>query len=232
MVSERLVGAVRDEDTVARLGGDEFIVALWHVGSAEDAAMIAAKVIEVVSQPYEIEGHTISITTSVGVGLYPTHGWDAVTLMESADLPLYEAKRAGKNAFRISKRTELPEVAVLLHQGVGLGRGEGTMLDLVGRCLGRTPAPAGGDSTEIKRGPQTMKKNPGQPCAGEAGAFQPPFRGYCTLRLALRIARSDSLVVYVRSVQRGVCFWVRSGETDSKGSPHKCSIPLVRQCIG
>lgn len=120
MVSERLVGAVRDEDTVARLGGDEFIVALWHVGSAEDAAMIAAKVIEVVSHPYEIEGHTVKITTSVGVGLYPTHGWDAVTLMESADLALYEAKRAGKNAFRVSKRTELPAVAHGQHDWRGV----------------------------------------------------------------------------------------------------------------
>jgi two-component system cell cycle response regulator len=115
MVAERLVGGVREEDTVARLGGDEFIVALWHVGSAEDAAMIAAKVIEVVSQPYDIEGHTVSITTSVGVGLYPTHGSDAVTLMESADLALYEAKRAGKNAFRISTRTDLPAVALGQH---------------------------------------------------------------------------------------------------------------------
>jgi len=113
MVAERLVGGVREEDTVARLGGDEFIVALWHVGSAEDAAMIAAKVIEVVSQPYDIDGHTVSITTSVGVGLYPTHGSDAVTLMESADLALYEAKRAGKNAFRISTRTDLPAAVAL-----------------------------------------------------------------------------------------------------------------------
>ena len=115
MVAERLVASVRDEDTVARLGGDEFIVALWHVGSAEDASMVAAKVIEVVSQPYDIEGHSVSITTSVGVGLYPAHGWDSATLMESADLALYEAKRAGKNAFRISKRTDLPAVAHAQH---------------------------------------------------------------------------------------------------------------------
>jgi len=112
--------AVRDEDTVARLGGDEFIVALWYVSSAEDASMVAAKVIEVVSQPYEIEDHTVSITTSVGVGLYPTHGWDAVTLMESADLALYEAKRAGRNAFRISKRTVLPAVAHDQHDRRGV----------------------------------------------------------------------------------------------------------------
>ena len=120
MVADRLVAAVREEDTVARLGGDEFMVALWHVSSAEDAAMIAAKVIEVVSQPYGIEGHTLSITTSVGVGIYPAHGGDSATLMESADLALYEAKRAGKNAFRISKRTGLPAVAHSQHDRRGV----------------------------------------------------------------------------------------------------------------
>ena len=108
MVAERLVAAVRDEDTVARLGGDEFMIALWHVGSADDAAAVAAQVIEVVSRPYDIDGHPVSITTSVGVSLFPAHGQDSATLMESADLALYEAKRAGKNAYRISTRTDVP----------------------------------------------------------------------------------------------------------------------------
>ena len=71
MVAARLVATVREEDTVARLGGDEFIIALWHVSSADDAAMVAAKVIEAVSQPYDIEGQTVSITASAGVGIYP-----------------------------------------------------------------------------------------------------------------------------------------------------------------
>ena len=107
MVAERLAATVREEDTVARLGGDEFILALWHVSGTDDAAKVASKVIEAVSQPYGIEGHTVSITTSAGVGIYPVHGKDADTLMKSADLALYEAKRAGKNAYRISERTEL-----------------------------------------------------------------------------------------------------------------------------
>src|SRR5450756_3223606 len=106
MVAGRLVATVREEDTVARLGGDEFIIALWHVSGIDDAAKVALKVIEAVSQPYAIEGHTVSITTSAGVGIYPVHGEDADTLMKSADLALYEAKRAGKNAYRISERTE------------------------------------------------------------------------------------------------------------------------------
>ena len=102
MVAGRLVATVREEDTVARLGGDEFIIALWHVSGTDYAATVASKVIEALSQPYGIEGHTVSITTSAGVGIYPVHGEDADTLMKSADLALYEAKRAGKNAYRIS----------------------------------------------------------------------------------------------------------------------------------
>jgi two-component system, cell cycle response regulator len=106
MVAGRLVATVREEDTVARLGGDEFIIALWHVSGTDDAATVASKVIEAVSQPYGIEGHTLSITISAGVGVYPVHGEDADTLMKSADQALYEAKRAGKNAYRISERTD------------------------------------------------------------------------------------------------------------------------------
>ncbi len=104
MVAGRLVATVREEDTVARLGGDEFIMALWNVTGTDDAAKVALKVVEAVSQPYGIEGHTVRITTSAGIAIYPVHGEDADTLMKSADLALYEAKRAGKNACRISER--------------------------------------------------------------------------------------------------------------------------------
>jgi diguanylate cyclase (GGDEF)-like protein len=106
MVAGRLVATVREEDTVARLGGDEFIMALWNVTGTDDAAKVALKVVEAVSQPYGIEGHTVRITTSAGIAIYPVHGEDADTLMKNADLALYEAKRAGKNACRISERPD------------------------------------------------------------------------------------------------------------------------------
>jgi two-component system cell cycle response regulator len=106
MVAGRLVATVREGDTVARLGGDEFIIALWHISGTDYAATVALKVIKAVSLPYDIEGHTVSITTSAGVGIYPVHGEDADTLMKNADLALYEAKHAGKNAYRISERTD------------------------------------------------------------------------------------------------------------------------------
>ena len=58
--------------------------------------------IEALSQPYRVGGQTVSITTSAGIGIYPGHGEDAETLMKSADVALYEAKRAGKNGYRVA----------------------------------------------------------------------------------------------------------------------------------
>ena len=101
MVAARLKTTVRDEDTVARLGGDEFVIVLG-MSDADDAGNVAAKVIEAVSQPYRIDGQAASITTSAGIGLFPAHGEDPDTLIKSADLALYEAKRAGKNVYRFA----------------------------------------------------------------------------------------------------------------------------------
>jgi len=101
MVAGRLSAAVREEDTVARLGGDEFVIVL-HLSGDADAGPVASKIIKAVSQPYDIEGQAVGITISAGVALYPVHGEDAETLMKSADLALYEAKRSGKNVYRIA----------------------------------------------------------------------------------------------------------------------------------
>ena len=104
MVAGRLEAGVREEDTVGRLGGDEFVIALWNLSCFDDVAAVASKLIRLVSMPYVIEHHTVSMTTSAGIGIYPNHGADAKTLMERADSALYAAKRAGKNAFRISEQ--------------------------------------------------------------------------------------------------------------------------------
>ena len=106
-VADRLTETVRAEDTVARLGGDEFMLGLWHVADADHASAAAAKVIEAVSRPYTIEGSAVGITVSAGIGLYPDHGEDGDSLMKSADAALYEAKRGGKNAYRLFERAAL-----------------------------------------------------------------------------------------------------------------------------
>jgi len=102
MVADRLVAAVRQEDTVARMGGDEFVIALWELSHADDVTGLVSKVIQAVSQPYRIQDRDVRITASVGVGIYPTHGEEVETLMKSADLALYEAKHTGKNNYRIA----------------------------------------------------------------------------------------------------------------------------------
>lgn len=100
-VASRLTSTVREEDTVARLGGDEFVITLPHIRGTADAAGMAAKIIDAVSQPYDIDGRAVRMTTSVGIGIYPNDGKDAEALMNSADTALYEAKRTGKNTYRI-----------------------------------------------------------------------------------------------------------------------------------
>jgi two-component system cell cycle response regulator len=102
MVAARLTATVRQEDTVARLGGDEFVIALWELTQVDDVANLASKVVQDLSKPYLIQGHDVHISASVGVGIYPMHGEDGETLMKRADMSMYEAKRMGKNDYRIA----------------------------------------------------------------------------------------------------------------------------------
>jgi diguanylate cyclase (GGDEF)-like protein len=104
MVATRVVAALRAEDTVARQGGDEFILVLWHITGPDYAATVAGKVIAALSQPFDIDGHSVSLTTSAGIAIFPFHGEDVDALIRSADLALYQAKRAGKNVYRIAER--------------------------------------------------------------------------------------------------------------------------------
>jgi diguanylate cyclase (GGDEF)-like protein len=118
-VAARLLDTVREEDTVVRMGGDEFIIALWHVTGIDYAAGVAKRAVQALSQPYEIEGNIVRITASAGVSIYPEHGEDADTLIESADLALYDAKHAGKNGFQISQRTCGQPAPVRARRGSG-----------------------------------------------------------------------------------------------------------------
>jgi two-component system cell cycle response regulator len=111
MVASRMVTAVRQEDMVARLGGDEFVIALWELTHVGDVAKLASKVISAVAQPYIIQGNTVRTTASIGVGIYPAHGTEAETLIESADMAMYQAKLAGKNGYRIAASADLLEMA-------------------------------------------------------------------------------------------------------------------------
>jgi diguanylate cyclase (GGDEF)-like protein len=77
---------------VARFGGDEFVVLLDHVTGAEDAARVAAKILDAVRAPFRIDGHEAAIAASVGVSVYPGDGTSPDELVRSADAAMYRDK--------------------------------------------------------------------------------------------------------------------------------------------
>jgi len=99
-VGIRLTMEVRDEDTVSRQGGDEFIVVLRELETAKDAMVIAENLVAELSTEYRIEGHTLRVTPSIGISLYPLDANDAETLVRNADAAMYHAKEMGRANFQ------------------------------------------------------------------------------------------------------------------------------------
>jgi diguanylate cyclase (GGDEF)-like protein/PAS domain S-box-containing protein len=99
-VAKRIGGLLRKGDTLARLGGDEFVVVLEGLKTAEDAGQVAQKIINVLSQPCEVAGHTLNTAGSVGIAICPTDGSDATTLMRHADTAMYVAKSSGRKNYQ------------------------------------------------------------------------------------------------------------------------------------
>lgn len=103
-VARRLAEAVRVQDTVSRQGGDEFIVLAVGVADTQAAVLVANKLTEAISRPYDISGHQLHITPSIGLVLYPQHGEDIDTLIRNADAAMYYAKESGRNNYRFFNR--------------------------------------------------------------------------------------------------------------------------------
>ena len=97
----RLMTCVRNDAIVARLGGDEFAIAFVAPDARGSAEAVAERVIAELSAPYNLDGNTVTIGASVGVAIAETKHMDADTLMKNADMALYQAKGAGRGAFRI-----------------------------------------------------------------------------------------------------------------------------------
>jgi diguanylate cyclase (GGDEF)-like protein len=110
-VAQRLSSSLRDTDVLARLGGDEFaIIQENEKNQSEGAIKLALRIIGLIQQPFDLNGHWVNIGTSIGLAFAPEHGTDAVTLLKKADLALYAAKQAGCNDFRMFQ-PELTEAA-------------------------------------------------------------------------------------------------------------------------
>jgi diguanylate cyclase (GGDEF)-like protein len=100
-VAERLRTCLREEDTVARLGGDEFIFLVSSILSAEDAAIVAQKILDKIRPPFHLDGRELFVTASIGVSIYPSDGRDPEALVRSADAAMYQAKEEGRDTYQI-----------------------------------------------------------------------------------------------------------------------------------
>ena len=100
-VAQPAAQQVRDTDTVARLGGDEFAVVQAPIDKPTEAADFAERLIAMLDEPFEIDGHQIVIGTSIGIALAPQDGLDADELLKNADLALYRAKADGRGVYRL-----------------------------------------------------------------------------------------------------------------------------------
>ena len=90
-VANRFSKILRASDTLARLGGDEFAVLLLN-NNADQAEIVAEKLRLVLSKPFELQGHVLSVTISIGITEFPKHGGDISSLMRRADVAMYHAK--------------------------------------------------------------------------------------------------------------------------------------------
>jgi diguanylate cyclase (GGDEF)-like protein len=100
-VARRLAAAIRDSDTAARIGGDEFAVLVSELDEADGAEVVAEKLLNAVRLPMRLARSHLRISASAGISLYPDHGTEPFGLMRNADLAMYKAKHAGRDAFRI-----------------------------------------------------------------------------------------------------------------------------------
>jgi diguanylate cyclase (GGDEF)-like protein/PAS domain S-box-containing protein len=105
-VALRLKSIVRAADSVCRLGGDEFAVLLTDLNSKHDIVSVADKIMTLLSGPYVIEGRELVVTPSIGISRCPVDGQNVQELLKKADVAMYKAKRAGKNAYRFYSRED------------------------------------------------------------------------------------------------------------------------------
>ncbi|HIJ88646.1 MAG TPA: EAL domain-containing protein [Desulfuromonadales bacterium] len=103
-VAQRLLHCVRVSDTLARQGGDEFTILLPNLVLAEDATLIAKKIMEQFATPFIVAGHEFRASASIGIAIFPRDGDSADLLLKHADIAMYKVKSSGKNGYAFFTR--------------------------------------------------------------------------------------------------------------------------------
>jgi diguanylate cyclase (GGDEF)-like protein/PAS domain S-box-containing protein len=98
--ASRLQETIRDEDTLARLGGDEFTIILRNIHNPQSAATVAQKIIDIMNKPILVKSHTLYISSSIGISLYPDDSTSQENLVKFADTAMYKAKEEGRDNYQ------------------------------------------------------------------------------------------------------------------------------------
>ncbi|MCC6544572.1 MAG: EAL domain-containing protein [Nitrospirae bacterium] len=111
-VSNRLLKSFRNSDLIARLdetesqeaaarlGGDEFVLILHNLAHIHDAGKAASRILDRISKPFDLDGHEVFITASIGISIYPPDGEEITDLLKNADVAMYQAKEKGRNSYQ------------------------------------------------------------------------------------------------------------------------------------
>ena len=99
-VAARVARCVRETDTLGRVSGDEFAIVQCPIASPEEAMAVAARIVEVVQEPFTLMGHQVMIGTTIGVAMSPQDGIDGEMLLRNADLALYKAKQDRRGTYK------------------------------------------------------------------------------------------------------------------------------------
>lgn len=100
-VADLLRGVLRKSDTAARMGGDEFMLLLPEIKDIRNTELIAAKILRAFKKQFILGEHRIYTTPSIGIAVFPEHGYDADAVLKHADAAMYRAKEKGKNRYQI-----------------------------------------------------------------------------------------------------------------------------------
>lgn len=113
-VTQRLLTCLRKEDIIARWGGDEFTLILPHLKTPEAAARIARRISAALRPSFQLAGHELHVTSSIGIALYPQDGRDLKTLLQNADAALYRVKEQGRDDYQFYTSTINSHAAQML----------------------------------------------------------------------------------------------------------------------
>jgi diguanylate cyclase (GGDEF)-like protein/PAS domain S-box-containing protein len=108
-VAARLCSCIRGSDTVSRIGGDEFVVVVEEISRPGEAAMVARKIVDVLSRPIEYQGNFCLVGASIGIAIYPLDGTSMEDVCKAADIAMYRVKNTGRNGFCFYSEDVQPE---------------------------------------------------------------------------------------------------------------------------